>query len=50
MLDGEYIWKYTHNAYDFNVFGTSPITLPIEWADPRFQDLPFAAAFRIITG
>ncbi len=32
VLSGEYIWKYTHNAYDFNVFGTSPITLPIEWA------------------
>ncbi len=31
QLSGEYIWKYTHNAYDFNVFGTSPITLPIEW-------------------
>ena len=31
VLSGEYIWKYTHNAYDFNVFGTSPITLPIEW-------------------
>ena len=32
VLSGEYIWKYTHNGYDFNVFGTSPITLPIEWA------------------
>ncbi|MGD0840872.1 MAG: hypothetical protein ABSA32_06925, partial [Candidatus Acidiferrales bacterium] len=31
VLNGEYIWKYTHNGYDFNVFGTSPITLPIEW-------------------
>ncbi|MFZ0213659.1 MAG: TonB-dependent receptor [Candidatus Acidiferrales bacterium] len=31
VLSGEYIWKYTHNGYDFNVFGTSPITLPIEW-------------------
>jgi hypothetical protein len=32
VLSGEYIWKYTHNGYDFNVFGTSPITLPIEWS------------------
>jgi hypothetical protein len=32
VLNGEYIWKYTHNGYDFNVFGTSPIFLPIEWA------------------
>lgn len=31
VLSGEYIWRYTHNAYDFNILGTSPITLPIEW-------------------
>jgi hypothetical protein len=35
VLSGEYIWKYTHNAYDFNVFGTSPITLPIEWTSSK---------------
>jgi hypothetical protein len=32
VLDGEYIWKYTHRAYDFSVLGNSPITFPIEWA------------------
>ena len=31
MLDGEYIWKYTHQAYDFSVLGNTPITFPIEW-------------------
>jgi hypothetical protein len=31
VLDGEYIWKYTHNAYDFSVLGNTPITFPIEW-------------------
>jgi hypothetical protein len=35
VLSGEYIWKFTHNAYDFNVFGTSPITLPIEWNNSK---------------
>ncbi|HEV3278213.1 MAG TPA: TonB-dependent receptor [Terriglobia bacterium] len=35
VLSGEYIWKYTHNGYDFNVFGTSPITLPIEWSHSK---------------
>ena len=35
VLSGEYIWKYTHNAYDFNVFGTTPITLPIEWHNSK---------------
>jgi hypothetical protein len=32
VFDGEYIWKYTHNAYDFSVQGNTPITFPIEWA------------------
>lgn len=32
VLDGEYIWKYTHEAYDFSVFGNTPVTYPIEWA------------------
>jgi hypothetical protein len=31
VLSGEYVWKYTHNAYDFSVLGTTPITFPIEW-------------------
>jgi carboxypeptidase family protein len=35
VLSGDYIWKYTHNGYDFNVFGTSPITLPIEWHNSK---------------
>jgi len=37
VVSGEYIWKYTHNGYDFNVFGTSPITLPIEWHNSKIQ-------------
>jgi hypothetical protein len=32
VLNGEYIWKYTHGAYDFSVLGNTPITFPIEWA------------------
>jgi hypothetical protein len=31
VVDGEYVWKYTHRAYDFSVFGNSPLTFPIEW-------------------
>ncbi len=31
VVDAEYIWKYTHKAYDFSVLGNSPITFPIEW-------------------
>jgi len=31
VVDAEYIWKYTHRAYDFSVLGATPITFPIEW-------------------
>ncbi len=44
QLSGEYIWKYTHNAYDFNVFGTSPITLPIEWEKSKIPGFAVRAS------
>jgi hypothetical protein len=31
VFDGEYIWKETHNGFDFSVLGNTPITFPIEW-------------------
>ncbi len=31
VFSGEYIWKYTHHAYDFGVLGNTPIAFPIEW-------------------
>jgi hypothetical protein len=31
VVDGEYVWKYTHNGYDFGVVGATPIAFPIEW-------------------
>jgi len=31
VFSGEYIWKYTHNAFDFSVLGNTPITFPIDW-------------------
>jgi hypothetical protein len=35
VFSGEYIWKYTHNAYDFGVFGSTPLTFPIEWNNSK---------------
>ncbi len=32
VVDGEYIWKYTHDGFDFGVVGSTPITFPIEWS------------------
>lgn len=31
VLDGQYFWKFTHNAYDFNALGDTPIAFPIAW-------------------
>ncbi|MGA2716285.1 MAG: TonB-dependent receptor, partial [Bryobacteraceae bacterium] len=35
VVDGEYIWKYTHKAFDFSVLGNTPITYPIEWQSSK---------------
>ena len=35
VFSGEYIWKYTHNAYDFSILGATPITFPIEWHNSK---------------
>jgi hypothetical protein len=43
VFDGEYIWKYTHNAYDFSVLGTTPITFPIEWRSSKIPGYAISA-------
>jgi hypothetical protein len=35
VFSGEYITKYTHNAYDFSVLGATPLTFPIEWHNSK---------------
>jgi hypothetical protein len=35
VFSGEYIWKYTHNAFDFAVLGNTPITFPINWHNSK---------------
>ena len=41
VIDGEYIWKYTHNAYDFSILGSTPITFPIEWHNSKIPGYMF---------
>jgi hypothetical protein len=43
VVSGEYIWKYTHNAYDFSVFGATPITFPIEWHNSKIPGFAIRA-------
>jgi len=35
VIDGEYIWKYTHNGYDFSNLSNTPIFFPIEWHNSK---------------
>ena len=41
VISGEYIWKYTHDAYDFSVFGNAPIFFPIEWQRSKLPGYTF---------
>jgi hypothetical protein len=35
VVSGDYVWKYTHNAFDFSVLGNTPITFPIDWHNSK---------------
>ena len=39
VFGGEYIWKYTHNAFDFSVLGNTPITFPIDWHNSKIPGI-----------
>jgi Carboxypeptidase regulatory-like domain len=44
VIDAEYIWKYTHKAFDFSVLGDTPITYPIEWASSKIPGYALRAS------
>jgi hypothetical protein len=44
VVDGEYIWKYTHNAYDFSILGATPVTFPIEWHNSKIPGYAIRAS------
>jgi hypothetical protein len=37
IVDGNYFWKYTNNAYDFDTLFNTPITFPIEWRKSKID-------------
>jgi hypothetical protein len=37
MFDGDYFWKFTNNAYDFDVLFNTPITFPISWHNSKLD-------------
>jgi hypothetical protein len=50
VIDGEYIWKYTHNGYDFGTVGSTPITFPIEWHNSKIPGFAVSASVPNIHG
>jgi hypothetical protein len=50
VIDAEYIWKYTHRAYDFSVLGATPITFPIEWYSSKIPGYTVRATVPTIHG
>ena len=43
VVGAEYIWKYTHNAFDFSVLGNTPITFPIDWHNSKIPGVVLRA-------
>ena len=37
IVDADYFWKYTHNAYDFSILFNTPITFPIAWHNSKLD-------------
>jgi hypothetical protein len=50
VIDAEYIWKYTHSAYDFSVLGNTPITFPIEWHNSKIPGFALRASVPVYHG
>ncbi len=50
VTSGEYIWKYTHNAFDFSVLGNTPITFPIDWHNSKIPGYALHAEVPVARG
>lgn len=50
VMDAEWITKYTHDGYDFSVFGATPITFPIEWHNSKIPGYTLSGTMTEIKG
>ncbi len=39
LIDADYFWKYTHNAYDFSTLLNTTITFPIAWHNSKLDGI-----------
>ncbi|MBI2681649.1 MAG: TonB-dependent receptor [Acidobacteriales bacterium] len=50
VVDGEYFWKYTANAYDFNTLGDTSIAFPIAWNKSKLDGFSMRVSLPEIHG
>ena len=50
VVDADYFWKYTHNAFDFNTLGDTPIAFPIAWRKSKLDGFSVRASLPEIYG
>jgi hypothetical protein len=43
VVSGDYIWKYTHSAFDFSILGNTPIFFPIDWHNSKIPGFALRA-------
>lgn len=50
VLSGEYLWKYTHSAFDFSILGNTPIFFPIDWHNSKTPGFVVRASVPTVHG
>jgi hypothetical protein len=50
LVDGDYFWKYTDNAYDFDTLFSSSIQFPIEWRKSKIDGFSLRLNFAPVRG
>ncbi len=50
VIDGEYFWKFTTNAYDFDTLFNTPIVFPISWNKSKIDGVSLRVSTADIHG
>ncbi len=50
VFDLDYFWKFTHNAYDFDVLFNTPITFPVAWHNSKLDGVTGRMSTNTIRG
>lgn len=50
VTSADYLWKYTHNAFDFSVLGNTPITFPIDWHNSKIAGFDLRGDVPLVHG